>query len=160
MTVNTLNLNSIEDYLADELETPIKHEFVDGRVYPLLDFTNQHNVIAGNLLGALHGSLGRGPYRTFGSQSRIRIRMLTQTRIYYPDCSVIQRQNAQDDYFQDDPVVVFEVIAPSTRRTDEVEKKEAYLSIPSLLAYALVEQESAQVVVYRRTETGFEAEVF
>jgi Uma2 family endonuclease len=160
MAVNTLNLISIEDYLAAELETPIKHEFVDGRVYPLLDFTNRHNVIAGNLLGALHARLRGGPDRTFGSQTRIRIRSGNQTRVYYPDCSVIRRQNSQDDYFQDEPVVVFEVIAPTTRRADEVEKKEAYLTIPSLSVYVLVEQQCALVVVFRRAEMDFDAEVY
>ena len=42
---------------------------------------------------------------------------------------------------------------------DEGEKKDAYLSIPSLLVYLLVEQETAAVVAYRRTVRGFVREV-
>jgi Uma2 family endonuclease len=48
----------------------------------------------------------------------------------------------------------------STRRIDEGEKLDAYLAIPSLCVYALVEQEAAAVVVYRRTEQGFVREVY
>ena len=158
--VNNLNLVSINDYLAHELESPLKHEFIGGHVYRLVDFTNRHNIIAGNLLGALYACLRGGPYRAFDSQARIRIRLPSQSRVYYPDCSVVGRQNPLDDFFQDDPVIIFEVIAPSTRRTDEVEKRDAYLTIPSLSVYAIVEQKSAQVVLYRRTETGFVAEVY
>jgi Uma2 family endonuclease len=64
------------------------------------------------------------------------------------------------DSFQDEPAVIFEVLSRRTRRLDEGEKKDAYLAIPSLSVYALVEQESAAIVVYRRTENGFAREVF
>jgi Uma2 family endonuclease len=60
---------------------------------------------------------------------------------------------------QDDPAAVFEVLSHRTRRIDEGEKKDAYLSIPSLGVYVMVEQESAAVVVFRRTDGGFVREV-
>ena len=47
-----------------------------------------------------------------------------------------------------------------TRRVDEGEKKDAYLTIPSLSAYVLLEQETAAAVVWRRTEHGFVREVY
>jgi len=43
---------------------------------------------------------------------------------------------------------------------DEGEKKDAYLTIPSLGVYVLVEQEMPAVVVFRRTEHGFVREVY
>jgi Uma2 family endonuclease len=45
------------------------------------------------------------------------------------------------------------------RRTDEGEKKDAYLTIPALCVYLLVEQESPTVVLHRRSEQGFVREV-
>jgi Uma2 family endonuclease len=69
------------------------------------------------------------------------------------------RPNPQTDWFQDEPAVVFEVLSKKTRRVDEVEKKEAYLSIPSLSVYVMVEQDAPVAIVYRRTETGFVREV-
>ncbi|MFO0965983.1 MAG: hypothetical protein U0793_10420 [Gemmataceae bacterium] len=49
---------------------------------------------------------------------------------------------------------------PRGRPADEGEKKDAYLTIPSLGVYALVEQSMARVIVHRRTEQGFVSEVY
>lgn len=107
----------------------------------------------------MHAALRGRPCRPFNSDTRIRIRLPGQTLFYYPDVSVTCRPNPQTDSFQDDPDVLFEVLSPGTRRKDEGEKKEAYLTIPSLSVYVLIEQEMAAVVVHRRTEGGFVREV-
>jgi Uma2 family endonuclease len=82
-----------------------------------------------------------------------------QIRFYYPDASVVCRPNPPTDSFQDEPAVLFEVLSRRTRRIDEGEKKDAYLAIPSLSVYVLIEQETAAVVAFRRTEKGFVREV-
>ena len=88
------------------------------------------------------------------------MRLPTHVRFYYPEASVICRPNPADDSFQDEPAVLFEVLSRKTRRIDEGEKKDAYLTIPSLCVYVLVEQETPAVVAYRRTEHGFVREVY
>jgi Uma2 family endonuclease len=158
--VKKLTLISVEDYLAGELVSQVKHEYLGGVVYAMAGAKNAHNIIATNILGLLHGKLRGKKCRPFNSDTKIRVRLPTQWRFYYPDCSIVCRPNPQDDSFQDDPVVIFEVLSKSTRRTDEGEKKDAYLTIPSLSVYAIVEQDTAQVVIYRRTETGFVPEVY
>ena len=50
-------------------------------------------------------------------------------------------------------------MSETTRRIDEGEKKDAYLAIPSLCAYVLLEQSGAAGIVYRRSEQGFRREV-
>lgn len=49
-------------------------------------------------------------------------------------------------------MVVVEVLSNSTRRLDDGEKREGYLTFPSLPFYLLVEQDVATVIAYRRTE--------
>jgi Uma2 family endonuclease len=155
-----LTLVSVKDYLAAELESPIKHDYVGGLVYALPDTRNRHNIIKGNLLGSLHAQLrGRGCW-PFDSNTKIRIHLPTQIRFYYPDLSVICQQNSQNDSFQDRPAAIFEVLSLRTRRIDEVEKKDAYLTIPSLSVYVLFEQDMVAGVVVRRTEQGFVREVY
>jgi hypothetical protein len=51
-------------------------------------------------------------------------------------------------------------MSDATRRIDEGEKKDAYLTIPSLAVYGLLEQNSPAAIVYRRTEQGFRREVY
>lgn len=161
MTAATkLNQVSVEDYLAGELVSPIKHEYLGGVVYAMAGVRNVHNTIAGNVLGILHARLRGKPCRPFNSDTKIRIRLPYQTRFYYPDASVVCDPNPPDDSFQDQPVVIVEVLSRRTRRIDEGEKKDAYLTIPSLCVYLLAEQEMPAVVAFRRTEHGFVREVY
>jgi len=155
-----LNLVSVEDYLAGELDSPTKHEYLGGVVYAMAGARNVHNRIASNVLGALYYQLRGRPCQPFNSDTKIRIRFPTHVRFYYPDASVICQPNDPNESFQDAPVVLAEVLSRKTRRLDEGEKKDAYLAIPSLSVYLLVEQEAAAVVAYRRTDQGFVPEVY
>ena len=159
-TVKQLESISIEEYLAGELVSPVKHEYLAGVVYAMVGARNVHNVISGNCFASLHSRLKGKKCRPFNSDAKIRIRLPTHTRFYYPDASVVCRPNPPDDSFQDEPAVVIEVLSRSTRRNDAGEKKDAYFTIASLDVYLLVEQDFARVTAYRRTEQGFVAEVY
>src|SRR5262249_216316 len=94
------------------------------------------------------------------SDTKIRIKLTRRMRFYYPDASVVCHRNDANDSFQDRPVVVAETISKSTRRIDEGEKKEAYLAIPTLRVYLLIEQEAPRGVVHRRKGGGFVEQVY
>ena len=147
-------------YLAGELASEVKHEYVGGVVYAMAGARNAHILIAGNLFAVFHSQLRPGPCRPYNSDTKIRIRLLSHSRFYYPDVSVICRPNPQSDSFQDQPAAVAEVLSRKTRRTHEGEKKDAYLTIPSLSMVLLVEQETPDVVVHRRTDEGFVREEY
>jgi Uma2 family endonuclease len=154
------NLVSVEDYLAGELVSPIKHEYIGGVVYAMAGARNKHNLIATNTLVALGSRLRGRPCRPYHSDTKIRIRLPSEIRFYYPELSVVCRPNPQEDTFQDEPAALCEVLSRSTRRIDEGEKKDAYLTIPSLSAYLLIEQLMPAVLVFRRTDHGFVREVY
>jgi Uma2 family endonuclease len=159
-TAKKLNLISVDDYLVGELISPRKHEYLGGVVYGMAGDRNVHNIIAVNTTSALHTWLRGKPCRPFNSDTKIRIRLAGgQVRFYYPDASVTCRPNPPHDSFQDEPAALFEVLSRKTRRIDEGEKKDIYLTIPSLDVYLLIEQDTPMVVVYRRG-TGFEREVY
>ena len=151
---------SIEDYLAGELKSPVKHEYVGGIVYAQAGARNSHNVIAGNTFATLHAALRGEPCRPYNSDTKIRLRLSAQTRFYYPDVSAVCRPNPQSDSFQDQPTAIVEVLSQATRRIDAGEKRDAYLTIPSLSVYLLIEQEAVGVVLDRRTEQGFVREAY
>jgi Uma2 family endonuclease len=151
---------SVEEYLAGELVSPIKHEYIGGAVYAMAGARNQHNRIAGNIFAKLHARLSGKPCEPWNSDTKIRVRLPTHIRFYYPDGSVICRPNPPEDSFQDDPVVIVEVLSKKTRRVDTGEKQDAYLTIPSLAVYLLVESDSPFVIAFRRTEHGFVREVY
>ncbi|MDA1053500.1 MAG: Uma2 family endonuclease [Planctomycetota bacterium] len=151
---------SVHDYLAGERDAKRRHEYVEGVVYAMVGATNAHNRIATNGTGVLHSQLHGKRCQVFNSDTKIRVHTATGTRFYYPDLSVVCEHNPQTDTFQDSPVVVVEVISKSTRRADEFEKREAYLSIDTLCVYILVEQAVAAAVVYRRLDSGFARETY
>ena len=159
-TARKLDHISVEDYLAGELVSQVKHEYLGGVVYAMAGARNVHNLIASNVLVALGSRLRGSGCRPYNSDTKIRVRLPTHVRFYYPDTSAICDPNPPTDSFQDQPTAVVEVLTKKTRRTDEGEKKEAYLTIPSLAMYLLVEQEMPTVVVHRRTDEGFVKEIY
>ena len=124
---------SVKDYLAGELASETKHEYVGGVVYAMAGASNSHNLLASNALGALHACLRGSECRAYNSDTKIRVRMASQVRFYYPDVSVICRPNSPTDSFQDEPAIIVEAMSRATRRIDEGEKRDAYLTIPSLV---------------------------
>jgi Uma2 family endonuclease len=90
------NYVSVRDYLAGELDSPIKQEYVGGIVYAMAGARNLHNRIASNTLGTLHARLRGRPFQAYNSDTKIRIRL----RLYYPDVSVICRPNPDDDSYR------------------------------------------------------------
>ena len=151
---------SVDEYLEGELVSQVKHEYVAGAVFAMVGAKNAHNMIAVNALLAFGSRLKGKQCRPFNSDTKIRIRMKGHVRFYYPDMSVICAPNALSESFQDQQVVIIEVLSDSTRRLDDGEKKDAYFTIPSLTHYILLEQESPVAVVYHRVGEYFERNEF
>jgi Uma2 family endonuclease len=154
-----LNTITIPDYLAGELVSPEKHEYLGGVVYAMAGGTNRHNAIASNILISLGSRLRGKPCRPFNSDTKVQVIFPTHTRFYYPDAMVVCRPSDERLSFQEAPVVIVEVLSRSTRRLDEGEKRDAYFQLPSLQAYVLVDQECRRLTIWRRGDQGFQAEV-
>ena len=93
--------------------------------------------------------------RPFDSDMKLRIGRFGATRFYYPDLQVVCDSNPPTSVYQDSPVLIIEVLSPSTRRYDLDEKMNAYLQIPSLQCYIVLEQHQPTAIIMRRSEGGF-----
>jgi Uma2 family endonuclease len=69
-----------------------------------------------------------------------------------PDVAVVCGTQDPDSYFMSGPRLIFEVLSPSTERTDRREKALNYRNIPSLEEYVLVAQRPFEVTLLRRSE--------
>lgn len=145
---------SVADYLAGEEINDTKHEYLGGTVHAMAGATIRHNNIALNCLASLHASLRGKSCQPFNSDTKVRIELPDHTRFYYPDAMVVCQTNPDTDHFQNQPVVIIEVLSESTRRTDLGEKRDAYLTIPSLKVLLLVDVDSASVTIHRRLPEG------
>ena len=145
---------SVEDYLDGEARSEIKHEYLDGLVHAMAGGTFNHARISAKILGELMAKLRGHPCQPWGSDAMLKVELSHQTRFYYPDGQVICQPVPGTQRFHDSPTVVTEVLSESTRRIDTGEKKDAYLTIPSLKVLMLVDSEEKRVTVYRRLATG------
>jgi Uma2 family endonuclease len=153
------NFITIADYLAGEEVSVIKHEYLGGTVHAMAGATNRHNLISGNSFALLHGQLRGKPCQPFNSDTKVRIEFPDHLRFYYPDAMVVCHPNPASDQFQDQPVVVIEVLSDSTRRIDLGEKRDTYLTIKSLQVLLCVEADLPAVTIHRRQpEGGFATE--
>ncbi|WAR43136.1 Uma2 family endonuclease [Methylomonas rapida] len=139
---------SIEDYLAGELDSDLKHEYIDGQIYAMTGGSINHERIALNMATELRNHLRGKPCEAFGSNVKIK----TDRHVFYPDAMVVCNQNYPSEYYTDSPVLVVEVLSKSTRRLDETVKRRVYQSIPTLLEYVLLEQDIVDVEICRRSE--------
>ena len=65
---------------------------------------------------------------------------------------VVCKDDNDNDYYTESPVIIVEVLSKSTRRMDETAKKFAYQTLPTLEEYVLIEQDFVDVEVCRRSE--------
>ena len=108
-----------EEYLASEIDSPVKREYWAGYIFAMTGGTNAHQLIAGNIYSTLDRLLRDKPCRPINSDTKIRIRNGRDVRFYYPDGGVVCEENPRAEHFQDKPTVIIEVPSPSTRRADE-----------------------------------------
>lgn len=144
-------LLSEAEYLALEEQSQVRHEYVDGQVYAMAGGSQRHNCIALNVASSLLMALRGKPCRVF--MSDVRLKVARDNAYYYPDvmvaCGATERL-AGDQNSLDDPLLVVEVLSPSTETIDRREKLAAYRRLPSVREYVLVNQDSQQVEIYRR----------
>jgi Uma2 family endonuclease len=148
MVSNPVSKLTEEQYLAIERAAEFKSEFLDGVMYAMSGGSPRHSSLAVRILAELYGKLRGSECQVFGSDLRVRV----SARMYtYPDVSVVcgklQLADAQNDVLLN-PIVIFEVLSPSTELYDRGVKLQLYRTIPSLREYILVDQNKARIEQY------------
>lgn len=150
---------SAEDYLLSEENARNRSEYIEGWVRAMSGGTVRHNQVKVNCTYHLMRQLKGKPCRPFDSDMKLRIRGKS-TRFYYPDLQVVCDSNSSTEHFQDSPVLIVEVLSPSTRQYDLDEKLNAYLQIDTLECYIVLEQHTPYAIVLRRAPHGFLRETY
>jgi Uma2 family endonuclease len=146
---------TVEEYLALERASEMKHEFYDGEVFHKTGGTPAHSLIATNFAAETRAALKDRPCVVYNSDLRVKVNPTGQYT--YPDVTIACGQHQFDDEQQDtliNPTVVVEVLSKSTAIYDRGTKSKHYRKIESLQALILIEQESPVVEVYRRQLEG------
>jgi Uma2 family endonuclease len=141
---------SVEDYLAGELKSEIRHEYIGGLVYAMAGTSSEHNFICQNFLVPLLSHLRGKPCQVFMENVKLRLRIANEDIFYYPDLLVTCDPRDTTRYFKTFPKVLIEVLSPDTERIARHEKFRSYTQIESLEEYILVAQDRQEVTVFRR----------
>jgi Uma2 family endonuclease len=148
---------SLEEYFALENASDARFEYWDGDIVCMSGGSREHGMISGNVFFRLRLRLAGGPCTAFTADTAILTPTLPPYR--YPDVSVacgelrFQRVRNLDALLN--PVLIVEVLSPTTSTYDHEEKFRAYQAIPSFSEYLLVAQDAPRVTRYRRTEAGW-----
>ena len=142
-----------QEYLAFEVGSPERHEYINGEVCLMTGGTPNHNKIAGNFYAALNFSLKRQPYQVFVTAQRL---WIPEKKIYtYPDVMVVQGALQLQESRKDtivNPLLIAEVLSESTRSYDKDAKFVAYRTIPTLREYLLIDQYEISIEQYVKTD--------
>lgn len=144
-------LMSVEEYLEFERNSPVKHEYVGGRLYAMVGVSRRHSRIALNIARKLADVAQGGRCRVHQSDMQV---PTPDGPYYYPDVVVACGPEPDDPYIEDAPCLLVEVISPTTELVDRRDKLLAYRRIPSLQAYLIVEQDRVVVERHWRATDG------
>lgn len=141
------------EYLAYERDSEAKHELIDGEIFAMTGASREHNLISGAAYAGLFTQLKGKGCELYPSDMRVKI---VPWRMYtYPDLSLVCGEPKFADHEFDtllNPVLLIEVLSPSTERYDRGRKFQAYRSIPSLKEYLLIAQDELRIERYFRLE--------
>ena len=142
---------SVEDYLEGEEISQVRYEFVEGEVYAMAGASDKHHRIGANFFIRLDSHLGNSKCEAFMAEMKLRA---DEKTFYYPDVFVACDKVKKSKFYREEPILIIEVVSPSTRQTDRREKLRAYQQIPSVQEYAIVEQDKIHIELHRRQPDG------
>ena len=143
------------EYLALDRAAATRSEYYFGEVIAMAGGTVNHSLIASNIVREAGLALKGRPCRVLNSDMRTK----TATGAYtYPDvlivCGKPQFEDDRDDVLLN-PLVIVEVLSPSTESYDRGTKFTHYRSIPTLMSYVLVAQDQVYMECYSRDPRGW-----
>ncbi len=146
---------TVEEYFDLEETAEYKSEYYQGEILAMAGGSANHNRIAGNVFIALSDALRTKPCEAFIGDLRVWVK---QVDLYtYPDvmvvCNGLEFAHDRTDTITN-PIVIFEVLSPSTESYDRGKKFEFYRTIETLKDYVLIDQERVHVEYFRQLDDG------
>jgi Uma2 family endonuclease len=142
------DLTRTEDFLDWVWQQDYKFEMIEGRLVMMAGGPRSHATITINVTIALGNGLAGKPCRPYNSDFLLEVDSRNR---YYPDATVGCRERRD---FTDRPVLVLEVLSPSTQREDLRAKLRNYLRIEGLEYLLYVWQDQPKAHLYSPTQDG------
>lgn len=147
---------SLDEYFALEEASDARFEYWDGDIVCMSGGTRAHGRISSNIHVALALGVRGTSCEAFTGDTAIWTPAIPPYR--YPDASVgcgeleFKRVRSLDALVN--PVLIVEVLSPSTEAADKDAKFTTYQTIPSFREYVLISQEGLRLIHYVREQKG------
>lgn len=143
---------TLQAYLAWENEQPERHEFYRGEVFAMTGGRRSHGRVTANLVMHLGLHLKGTPCQVFSESMKVQI---SDDSVLYPDIFVTcDRQDLQTEMIFRAPILVIEVLSPSTQAYDRSQKFALYRRLPSMKEYVLIDPETRRAEAFRINGDG------
>ena len=142
---------SIAKYQDLERETDIRHEYYDGQVVAMAGGSFNHSILCANISHQLFYQLKRKRSKCMTLNSEMKLWVEEANTYLYPDAMVVcgeLKRGTEDPHTITNPILIVEVLSPSSRYRDQVKKFELYKTLPSFREYVLIDQNQPRVEVY------------
>ncbi len=143
-----------DEFLLWCLDQDERYELVDGVPVPMRAMagaSTAHDRISSNIIGLVFAQLrGSGCWPTT-PDTALRTKI---NRVRRPDVTIECAPPDQKSYEVRNPVAAFEVLSPTTERTDKLLKLPEYMRHPTLRTIALISPYDMTVHLYQRDEAG------
>jgi Uma2 family endonuclease len=143
------------EYLEFERNSDTKHEYFAGSVYAMSGAREPHNAINQSAANALYTQLKKRVCKVYTNDMRVKV---NQAGLYtYPDTIVMcGKPQLEDDKFDTllNPILLIEVLSPSTENYDRGEKFRLYRQIDTLQEYVLIAQDTPRIERYLRQSSN------
>lgn len=155
-TMRTPKEYTFEEYLRREEKSVEKHEFYNGKIIKMPGGTHIHSEISMNVATAIKIALRPISIKFHVYNSDLKIRIEPTNTGVYPDALVICEE---PEFWQDrrdvivNPLLIVEVLSPSTQAYDRLGKFELYKLLPSFQEYVLVNTDTHSVETRFQEET-------
>lgn len=139
----------------------VRHEYFEGGIYAMAGGTPEHSALSGAILAALVTQLRGRRFRAHSAD--LRLRVLATGLATYADAAVVcepEQHDPASPTHVTNPVLIVEVLSPSTQDYDLGEKREQYQQIESLRAYLCVAQDRRRLELWTRADSSWTHQTF
>ncbi|KAF0166956.1 MAG: hypothetical protein FD157_118 [Rhodocyclaceae bacterium] len=144
---------SPEEYLNWEITQTEKHEYVAGEVFAMGGASRRHVTITLNLSVALDEAMTGKPCRVYTADMKVEI--AAKRSYFYPDVFITcHPDDHRAELTMRHPVLVAEILSPSTAAYDRGDKFIAYRTLSTLKEYLLIDPDHQQVELFRKGADG------
>ena len=143
-----------EEYLVSERKATLKSEYLNGEILAMSGASLAHTRITADIVTELNNQLRGGECEVISNDMRVKTG--PKGAYFYPDVVVFCGEPQFEDNVFDtllNPILVIEVLSPSTEVYDKGEKFRHYQELTSLREYVLVSQDRVRVEQYRLLKT-------